>query len=128
MIEFRKKSQEEDLMPEAIKRLKGEEVPFEVIPTKKADEVSRRNSKSLVITSFKKTEDGMYEIKVKDKELYRYTQKMLSSIFRLDITDVDKDTRTVTAEGKQLGIMLDILEVIALNPNYNLSLVYDGRI
>lgn len=128
MIEFRKKSHEEDLMPEAIKRLQEEELPFEVIPTKKADEVSRRNSKSLVITSFRKTEDGMFEIKVKDKELYRYTQKMLGSIFRLDITDVDKDTRTVTAEGRQLGIMLDILEVIALNPNYNLSLVYDGRI
>lgn len=128
MIEFRKKTQEIDLMPEAIKYLKENEVPFEIIPTKKADEVSRRNSKSLVITSFKKTEDGIYEIKVKDKELYRYTQKMLGSIFRLDITDVDKDTRTVTAEGKQLGIMLDILEVIALNPNYNLSLVYDGRI
>lgn len=131
MVEFRNgllRDKEVDLIPKVIKILKDRKAPFDVIPSKKADEVSRKNSKAIVLMSFKKTAEGNYSIQVKDKELYRYTQKMLSEIFRLTITGIDRKTRTVTAEGKQLGIMNDIIEVIALNPNYNLSIVYDESI
>jgi hypothetical protein len=131
MIEFRsgfQKGKEIDLMPDLIKTLKERNAPFDIIPSKKADEVSKKNAKALVLTSFIKTAEGNYSIQVKDKEFYRYTQKLLSDIFRLTITDIDKNARTVTAEGKYLGIMNDIIEVIALNPNYNLSIVYNGKI
>ena len=131
MIEFRsgiQKGKEVDLIPSIIKKLKERNAPFDVIPSKKANEVSKKNSKALVLTSFIKTAEGNYSIQLKDKELYRYTQKLLSDNFRLTITDIDKSNRTVTAEGKYLGIMNDIIEVIALNPNYNLSIVYNGKI
>lgn len=131
MIEFRsgiQKGKEVDLIPKIIEKLKERNAPFDIIPSKKANEVSKKNSKALVLMSFIKTAEGNYSIQLKDKELYRYTQKLLSDIFRLNITNIDKSTRTVTAEGKHLGIMNDIIEVIALNPNYNLSIVYNGKI
>jgi hypothetical protein len=131
MIEFRsgiQKGKEVDLIPKIIEKLKERNAPFDIIPSKKANEVSKKNSKALVLMSFIKTAEGNYSIQLKDKELYRYTQKLLSDIFRLTITNIDKSTRTVTAEGKHLGIMNDIIEVIALNPNYNLSIVYNGKI
>lgn len=122
MIEFRKrKNAEQDLMPDAIKYLKNANVPFTQIPPKKADEASKVNSKSMVLVSFCKNESGYYEIQVKDKEFYRYTQKLLGDHCRMRITEVNPDERTVTAEDDHLGKVLNVIELLALH--YNLSVV-----
>lgn len=122
MIEFRKKkSLLQDLMPEAMDHLKKEGIPFNVITPEKADEVSRINSKAMVLVSFVKNENGYYQIQVQDKELYNYTQKLIKDIFRMRITDIDRKTRVITAECDHLGIALDIIDILGCK--YTLSIV-----
>ena len=75
----------------------------------------------MVLVSFIKNENGYYQIQVQDKQLYNYTQKLLRDIFRMRITDVNKQTRVVTAECDHLGIALDIIEILA--EKYTLSIV-----
>ena len=54
MIEFRqRKNLEQDLMPEALKYLKSKGIDYSIITPDKADEVSRQNSKALVLMHFK---------------------------------------------------------------------------
>jgi hypothetical protein len=43
----------------------------------------------------------------------------------MNITDVDKKNRIITAETDHEGIALDIIEILGLNPHFNLSTVYD---
>ena len=127
MIAFRKKqSPVQDLMPEAIEYLKREEgKAFNIITPEEADRVSRINSKAMVLVSFVKNEYGYYQIQVQDKELYNYTQKLLRDIFRMRITDIDRENRIVTAECDHKGIILAIIDVI--REKYNLSVVVDKK-
>jgi len=121
MVSFRKKSIIQDLMPEAIEYLKKQGVRFNTISEDQADQVSRVNSKAMVLRSFIKNEEGQYEIKLQDKELYKYTQKLVRDIFQMRITDVDTKTRVITAERPEKGIVLDIIEILGVK--YNLSIV-----
>ena len=122
MIEFRKKkSIIQDLIPEAMDNLRKIGVPFNSIKLEDADKVSRVNSKAMVLRSFVKNENGYYEMKVQDKELYNYTQKLIKEKFQMRITDIDKKDRIITAECDHLGIALDIVEI--LGRKYNLSIV-----
>lgn len=122
MISFRqKKCVVQDLMPEAIDYLTQEKIPFTKIKATEADAVSKVNSKAMVLVSFVQNEYGKYQIQVQDKELYRYTQKLLKDIFRMNILDIDKKTRVITAECDQKGIALDIIDI--LGRKYNLSIV-----
>ena len=122
MIEFRKKkSVIQDLIPEAMDNLRRIGVPFNSIKLDDADRVSRVNSKAMVLRSFIKNDSGYYEMKVQDKELYNYTQKLIREKFRMRITDIDKKDRIITAECDHLGIALDIIEI--LGRKYNLSIV-----
>ena len=127
MIAFRKKqSLVQDLMPEAIEYLKqtgGKS--FNIITPEEADRVSRINSKAMVLVSFVKNEYGYYQIQVQDKELYNYTQKLLRDIFRMRITDIDRENRIVTAECDHKGVILAIIDVI--REKYNLSVVVDKK-
>lgn len=127
MISFRKKqSQVQDLMPQAIEHLKKTEgKSFNIITPEEADRVSRINSKAMVLVSFIKNEYGYYQIQVQDKELYNYTQKLLRDIFRMRITDIDKEHRIVTAECDHLGVALAIIDVI--REKYNLSVVVNKK-
>lgn len=122
MIEFRKKKTLiKDLIPEAIDRLRKEGIPFNIITPEEADKVSKVNSKAMVLVSFIRTEFGYFQIKLQDKELYNYTQKLVKDYFRMRITDIDKQNRIITAECDYLGIALDIIEI--LGQKYNLSIV-----
>jgi len=121
MVEFRKKTLIQDLMPEAIEYLKKQQVRFTTITENQADQASRINSKAMVLRSFIRTEKGMYEIKVQDKELYKYTQKLMRDIFQMRITDIDTKNRIITAERPEKGIVLDIIEILGVK--YNLSIV-----
>lgn len=122
MIEFRKKkSVIQDLVPEAMDNLRKIGVPFNSIKLDDADRVSRVNSKAMVLRSFIKNDNGYYEMKVQDKELYNYTQKLIREKFQMRITDIDKKDRVITAECDHLGIALDIIEI--LGRKYNLSIV-----
>lgn len=122
MIEFRKKkSVIQDLIPEAMNNLRKIGIPFNSIKLDDADRVSRVNSKAMVLRSFIKNDNGYYEIKVQDKELYNYTQKLIKEKFRMRITDIDRQNRIITAECDHLGIVLDIIEFLGLK--YNLSIV-----
>lgn len=122
MIEFRKKkSVIQDLIPEAMDNLRKIGVPFNSIKLDQADSVSRVNSKAMVLRSFIKNDNGYYEMKVQDKELYNYTQKLIREKFQMRITDIDKKNRIITAECDHLGIALDIIEI--LGRKYNLSIV-----
>lgn len=122
MIEFRKKkSVIQDLIPEAMDNLRKIGVPFNSIKLEQADSVSRVNSKAMVLRSFIKNDNGYYEMKVQDKELYNYTQKLIREKFQMRITDIDRKNRIITAECDHLGIALDIIEILGIK--YNLSIV-----
>jgi hypothetical protein len=121
MIEFRKKSLIQDLMSEAVEYLKKEKVKFNTITEDQADQVSRVNSKAMVLRSFIRNENGMYQISVQDKELYKYTQKLIRDIFQMRIIDIDIKNRIITAERPEKGIVLDIIEILGVK--YNLSVV-----
>ena len=113
MIEFRqRKYLEQDLMPEAIEYLKKQGTPFTLITPDKADEASRVNSKSLVLVSFKRNTSGYYEIKVKDKEFYRYNRKLLGEFCRLRITEENEKERTITAEEEHKGRILGTIDLL----------------
>lgn len=122
MINFRKKKYLiQNLMPDAIEYLKKQGLRPNIITPEQADSVSRVNSKAMVLVSFIKNESGYYQIQVQDKELYNYTQKLIKDIFRMRITDINKETRVITAETDHLGIAFDIIEILAAK--YNLSVV-----
>lgn len=122
MINFRKKKYLiQNLMPDAIEYLKKQGLRPNIITPEQADSVSRINSKAMVLVSFIKNESGYYQIQVQDKELYNYTQKLIKDIFRMRITDINKETRVITAETDHLGIAFDIIEILATK--YNLSVV-----
>lgn len=122
MINFRKKKYLiQNLMPYAIEYLKKQGLRPNIITPEQADSVSRVNSKAMVLVSFIKNESGYYQIQVQDKELYNYTQKLIKDIFRMRITDINKETRVITAETDHLGIAFDIIEILATK--YNLSVV-----
>lgn len=122
MINFRKKKYLiKNLMPDAIEYLKKQGLRPNIITPEQADSVSRVNSKAMVLVSFIKNESGYYQIQVQDKELYNYTQKLIKDIFRMRITDINKETRVITAETDHLGIAFDIIEILATK--YNLSVV-----
>lgn len=122
MINFRKKKYLiQNLMPDAIEYLKKQGLRPNIITPEQADSVSRVNSKAMVLVSFIKNESGYHQIQVQDKELYNYTQKLIKDIFRMRITDINKETRVITAETDHLGIAFDIIEILATK--YNLSVV-----
>lgn len=122
MINFRKKKcLIQDLMPDALNYLKEQGLRPNIISPDQADSVSKVNSRAMVLVSFIKNESGYYQIQVKDKELYNYTQKLIRDIFRMRITNIDKDERMITAETDHLGMALDIIEILAVK--YNLSVV-----
>lgn len=115
MIEFRqRKFLEQDMMPEAIKYLKSQGIPFTIITPDKAEEASRVNSRSLVLTAFKKNTSGYYEIQVKDKEFYRYNRKLLEEYGGMRITGADEKTKTYTAEDDHLGKVLRVIVLLGL--------------
>lgn len=123
MITFKKKTITQDLIPQALEHLKKEKVNFNTISKDQADAVSKVNSKSMVLMSFIKNENGFYQITVKDKEFYTYTRKFLGDpeYCRMRILDENKKERTVTAETDHLGVALDVIEVLGIK--YNLSIV-----
>ena len=122
MVTFKaKKSLVVDMMPEAVTYLRNEKIMFNIITPDQANEVSKANSKAMVLVSFVRNDNGYYEITVMDKEFYRYTRKLLSETFRARITDTDEKKRTVTAEVDHKGHAIDIIEILALK--YNLSIV-----
>lgn len=122
MIKFRpKKTLVKDMMPQALEELNKQGLRPNLIKPKEADAASKVNSRSMVLVSFIQNENGYYQIQVQDKELYKYTQKLIKDIFRMRVLDINKDTRVITAETDHLGIALDIIEV--LGRKYNLSIV-----
>ena len=125
MIKFRPKTLVQDLMPEAIKRLDEQGISYNKISSKEADTVSKVNSKAMVLVSFTKNDRGYFEIQFQSKEVYGYVKKLLGEVFRMRITNIDTPKRIITAETDFIGIALDIIEVLGLDPHFNLSLVYD---
>ena len=124
MVNFRKKKYLiQNLMPDALEYLKKQGIRPNIISPEQADSVSKVNSKAMVLVSFIRNEAGYYEIKLQDKELYSYTQKLVRDIFMMRITDINKKTRTITAETDHLGRALDGIEILGLK--YNLSIVME---
>lgn len=122
MIQFRqKKYLVQDLMPDAIEYLRKQGIRPNIITPEESDSVSKVNSRAMVLVSFIRNESGYYQIQVQDKELYNYTQKLIKDIFRMRITDINKERRIITAETDHLGVALDIIEVLGMK--YNLSVV-----
>ena len=108
-------------MPDAIEYLRKQGIRPNIITPEESDNVSKVNSKAMVLVSFIRNESGYYQIQVQDKELYNYTQKLIKDIFRMRITDINKEKRIITAETDHLGVALDIIEVLGMK--YNLSVV-----
>ena len=122
MISFRqKKTIITDMMPKALEFFDASGIKVNKISPEQADAASKVNSKSMVLVSFILNDHGNYQISVQDKELYRYTQKLLKDIFRLNIISIDTTKRIITAECGHEGIIYDILEI--LGRKYNLSVV-----
>ena len=115
MIEFRqRKNLEQDLMPEALDYLKKKGIDYTTITPDKADEVSRKNSKAVVLMYFKLNTSGYYEIQIKDKECYKFNRKFLEVYCGMRITDVNEKERTITAETDYKGRTLSVIELLAL--------------
>ena len=124
MVNFRKKKYLiQNLMTDALEYLKKQGIRPNIISPEQADSVSKVNSKAMVLVSFVRNEAGYYEIKLQDKELYNYTQKLVRDIFMMRITDIDKKKRIITAETDHLGKALDGIEILGLK--YNLSIVME---
>jgi hypothetical protein len=122
MVNFRPKpSKITNLIKDAEKYLNDEGIVYNSISLREADSVSRVNSKAMVLMEFIQNEYGYYQIQVKDKEFYSYTQKLLGDLCGMRITNTNKKERTVTAETDHLGIALDVIAV--LGTKYNLSIV-----
>ena len=122
MINFKPKHQDvENLMPKAIQYLKDSGQKPNLIKLEDADNVSKVNSRAMVLREFIKNQDGNYQISLQDKEMYNYTQKLIKDIFRMRVLGVDKKSRIITAETDSVGIALDIIEILGLK--YNLSIV-----
>ena len=89
MITFRpKKYIQKDLTQEVIEYLTKRGIRPNIISAEEADEVSKVNSRAMVITKFIQNTSGKYEIEVQDKEGYRYTQKLFEDIYRMKIVRV----------------------------------------
>jgi hypothetical protein len=126
MIKFREKpSSDQDLIGEVVDHLKKDGQSINTIEESEADDISRMNSKSLVLYSFKRVTNGYYQIQVMDKTAGRYIQKLIEDILRFRITDIDSQNRIITAETKYLGMALDAIDV--LERKYNLSIVIRGN-
>ena len=122
MIKFRYKKQKPvNLVQRAIDYLETRNVPFSVIKEKDADIVSQRNSKSIVLIEFIQNEYGLFQIKIQDKKLYSWTEKMISEIFKMEIVEINENSRTITATSEHEGHVLDVIEILGLK--YNLSIV-----
>lgn len=122
MITFRpKKYIQKDLTPEVIDYLTKKGIRPNIISAENADEVSKVNSRAMVITKFIQNTSGKYEIEVQDKEGYRYTQKLFEDIYKMKILKVDKENRKLCAETDYLGKTLDMISI--LGRKYNLSIV-----
>lgn len=122
MITFRPKVYvQKDLIPEAIEYLTSKGVRPNLITAEEADEVSKVNSRSMVLTKFIQNERGKFEIEVQEKEGYRYTQKLFEEIYKMKILNVDKKNRKLCAENDYLGKALDA--ILILGRKYNLSIV-----
>lgn len=122
MITFRPKKQKPiNLVQKAIDYLTNKQVPFSIIKEKEADMVSQRSSKSIVLLEFIQNEMGLIQIKLQDKKLYSWTEKMISEIFRMNITEIDEKSRIITATSEHEGHVLDVIEILGLK--YNLSIV-----
>lgn len=121
MIKFRPKQKASNLMDEAKKYLDDEGITYDSITPKEADQVSRKNSKAMVLMEFVQNDSGYYQIKVKDKEFYSWTRKLLGDLCSMRIIDTNQRERTVTAETDHLGIALDVISL--LGTKYNLSII-----
>ena len=59
MVTFKaKKSLVVDMMPEAVTYLRNEKIMFNIITPDQADEVSKVNSKAMVLVSFVRNDNG----------------------------------------------------------------------
>lgn len=122
MIRFRERRYEEvDIVPEVLSHLKEDGQNPQTIREEDADRVSQVNSKSLVLYKAFLNLDNKYEIQVMDKELYRFTVKLLEEKLGLIITNIDEDKRIVSAVDKYKGKVLNAIDI--LGRRYNLSIV-----
>ena len=122
MITFKPKTFiQKDLVPEVIEYLTKKGIRPNLISAEEADEVSKINSRSMVITKFIQNRSGKFELEVQDKEGYRYTKKLFEDIYKMKILSFDKINRKLCAETDYLGKTLDMISI--LGRKYNLSIV-----
>ena len=122
MIKFREKRyKEEDITPDVLSHLKEDGQTPNIIKESDAERVSQLNSKSLVLYKAILNLDNMYEIQVMDKELYRFTRKLLEDKLGLIISRVDEEKHLFCAVDKYKGKILNAVDI--LGRRYNLSVV-----
>ena len=125
MITFRQGKQViQNLMPEVIDHLEKNGVRPNLITPEDADEVAKANSRAIVLLEFICNENGYYQIKLQSKQYYRWTEKMISDIFKMRILNIDHKKGIITAETNFKGIALEVIEILGKNKKkYNLSVV-----
>ena len=125
MITFRQGKQViQNLMPEALEYLEANDVRPNVIVPEDADMAAKANSRAIVLLEFIRNENGYYQIKLQSKQYYRWTEKMVSDIFKMRILEIDHKKGTITAETNYKGIALEVIEILGKNKKkYNLSIV-----
>lgn len=122
MIKFRERRYEEvDIIPDVLSHLKEDGQTPKVIKEADADRVSQTNSKSLVLYRAFLNLNNVYEIQVMDKELYRFTRKLLEEKLGLVIREVDEEKRLICAIDKYKGKLLNAVDI--LGRRYDLSVV-----
>jgi hypothetical protein len=125
MITFRQGKQIiQDLMPDALEHLEKNDVRPNIISPEDIDDVAKANSRAIVLAEFIKNENGYYQIKLHSKQYYRWTEKMISDIFKMRILNIDHKKGTITAESNYKGVVLEVIEILGKNKQkYNLSIV-----
>lgn len=125
MITFRQGKQViQNLIPEAVEHLEKSGVRPNLISPEDIDDVAKANSRAIVLSEFISNENGYYQIKLQSKQYYRWTEKMISDIFKMRILDIDHKKGTITAETNYKGIALEVIEILGKNKKkYNLSVV-----
>jgi acyl-CoA hydrolase len=122
MIKFRERRYDEvDITTDVLSHLKDDGQTVKTIKESDADSVSKTNSKSLVLYKAFLNLDNMYEIQVMDKELYRFTIKLLEDKLGLTIRHIDTEKRLICAVDKYKGKILNSIDI--LGRRYNLSVV-----
>lgn len=122
MIKFRERRFDElDITPDVLSHLREDGQTPRIIKESEASSVAKESSRSMVLYKAIQNKDGRYEIHLMDKEMYRFTGKLITERLMLNLVSRDDASNTWVAEDKYKGKVLNAIDIIGRM--YKLSVV-----